>query len=807
MSRIREFLSELKKRHVYRVAVAYGIVAWFVVQAASIVVPELLLPGWITRALIVLAVLGFPLALVLAWAYDITPAGMQRTPGRRDADAMASPATPGSATQGGAPTTPVRFVLATAAVVMVVGGGIGMYALSRPSLADVPRGDALLAELAAISEAGRYVDAFELARLAAGLGEEVPDSLAWRFTDRLTVLSEPAGALVTWRHAARDTSDAAPDTTWTELGRTPVRGRAVARGDYLVRIAADGYAPAERLASSGLPRAGSPPTAEVQLDVRLLPSGSVPAGMVHVPGGRYQIASRDLQALSATLEDFYVDRHEVSNARYAEFVDAGGYARADYWADLADDVRGDADTVLRRLVDQTGLPAPRAWSGQQSPPGEAQHPVTGVSWYEAAAYCRFRGGRLPTLFEWEKTARDGRIAYTEGVVLPWGYVGPREHVQGRANFNSRGTQPVGSFPFGISPYGAYDMAGNAKEWLRNRSETGRAVTGGSWADPIYVFAEVGSMEATAASPAVGFRCAQPTVPERAAGAQGDDPIRVAVETPVYTPVDAATFAALLSHYHYDRRPLEAALEGRVETASWTRERITYNGPGGARVIAYLFLPKTGRGPYQTVVYVPHTGAFFGDSVAAQAADLLGPLVRAGRAMFTLVMEGMTEREVPPGTTPPATRSVAFRDQMVRHATELRRGLDYLETRNDIDASALAYIAVSWGAGSRLVFAGTDERFRAVVFIGGGIDERVHPTLPEASNINFAPRLRMPKLVLNGREDEEHPWRTRGLALWNLLPEPRELALFDGVGHIPPAELRIPAIRDFLDRRLGDAQRR
>jgi pimeloyl-ACP methyl ester carboxylesterase len=142
--------------------------------------------------------------------------------------------------------------------------------------------------------------------------------------------------------------------------------------------------------------------------------------------------------------------------------------------------------------------------------------------------------------------------------------------------------------------------------------------------------------------------------------------------------------------------------------------------------------------------------------------------------------------------------------MVLHATELRLGLDYLETRDDIDTGALAYVGTSWGSGSRLLFAAIDDRFRAVVFVGAGIDERVHPTLPEASNINFAPYIRVPKLIVNGREDEEHPWRTRAQPLWNLLSEPKELALFDGVGHVPPDEMRIPAIRDFLDRHLGTA---
>jgi pimeloyl-ACP methyl ester carboxylesterase len=144
--------------------------------------------------------------------------------------------------------------------------------------------------------------------------------------------------------------------------------------------------------------------------------------------------------------------------------------------------------------------------------------------------------------------------------------------------------------------------------------------------------------------------------------------------------------------------------------------------------------------------------------------------------------------------------------MVLHGTELRRAVDYLETRADIDKRRLAYVGLSWGAGSRLPLAAIDDRFRAVVLIGGGIDERLQPTLPEASNINFAPYIRPPKLLLNGAVDEEHPWQTRGLPLWNLLREPKQLALVPAVGHVPPLQDRVPAINRFLDQTLGPVHR-
>jgi dienelactone hydrolase len=165
---------------------------------------------------------------------------------------------------------------------------------------------------------------------------------------------------------------------------------------------------------------------------------------------------------------------------------------------------------------------------------------------------------------------------------------------------------------------------------------------------------------------------------------------------------------------------------------------------------------------------------------------------------------MTERRSTEGL--PAPSSVRFRDLMVLHATELRLAMDWVETRPETRAGPLGYVGVSWGAGSRLTLAAVDDRFQAVVFLGGGIDERMHPTLPEALNVSFAPYIRAPKLLLNGRHDEEHPWFTRALPLWNLLREPKKLVLVPGAGRLPPAEILVPTINQWLDETLGPVRR-
>ena len=81
---MKSFLAELRRRNVLRVAVLYAIVGWLVIQIADIVIPALGIPAWTLSFIIVLVVLGAPIALVLAWAYELTPEGIRRTPGVED---------------------------------------------------------------------------------------------------------------------------------------------------------------------------------------------------------------------------------------------------------------------------------------------------------------------------------------------------------------------------------------------------------------------------------------------------------------------------------------------------------------------------------------------------------------------------------------------------------------------------------------------------------------------------------------------------------------------------------------------------
>ncbi len=658
--------------------------------------------------------------------------------------------------------------------------------------AQVSNARAKLPEIEVLALSGRYAEAYALARDAERHlgGDATLADLMNQVSDLLSVSTEPAGARVYLQPFPDGGAD--PEDS-VLIGETPLSAYRIARVDHRVIVAKDGFVPAERVASSSFNRSEAQYSdRDVTLEIQLQPSEEWPAEMVFVSGGTYSMVGPDAPTgLPAELDDFAIDRFEVSNEDFRGFVMAGGYVTDSVW-------RGASVSVLRALVDRTGLAGPRGWARQEFPEGQARFPVTGVSWFESLAYCRWQGKRLPTVYEWEKAARNGQVSHT-GVLMPWGFMGSTGTTVRRANFSSDGPTAVDAYPSGISPFGVYGMAGNVKEWTANQLGDGYAVTGGSWEDPTYLYTEFGSVPATFTSPALGFRCAKNV---SGTSNQGAGRIDRDERTPVYTPVDRTTFRSLLDYYRYDRREPNARITSTVETDGWTKERIWIDGVENDSILLYFYVPKAGSPSYQTVVHVPGSTVFCCERLDEETEWVIGPLIRGGRAVLSVVMKGMLERGFDAGWTLPATNSVRFRDEMVRMGTELRMGIDYAETRDDVDRDKIAYVSLSWGAGSRLGFAAIDERYKAVVFIGGGIDERVKPTLPEADNVNFAPYINAPILLLNGRADEEHPWLTRALPLWNLLPEPKELVLIDGAGHVVPLDVRIKAINAFLDKTLG-----
>jgi formylglycine-generating enzyme required for sulfatase activity len=176
-----------------------------------------------------------------------------------------------------------------------------------------------------------------------------------------------------------------------------------------------------------------------------VPAGAFPMG---VPKGDRDGGRDEYPRHEVYLDAFYIDKYEVTNGRYLDFVRATGHRAPEHSKDSS-----------RNL-----------WKGNVMPESLADRPVINVDWFDADAYCKWAKKRLPTEAEWEKATRG-----TDDRRFPWGNVEPtHKHLNFNQHWQGEKTlMPVGSYEAGKSPYGAYDMAGNVWEWVAD------------WYDPLY----------------------------------------------------------------------------------------------------------------------------------------------------------------------------------------------------------------------------------------------------------------------------------------------------------------------------------
>jgi eukaryotic-like serine/threonine-protein kinase len=371
-------------------------------------------------------------------------------------------------------------------------------ALLVPRARERARFQATLASLESAAAAGHLDEVSGLLQeKGLDLAEPRLAGLAQKAGGTLSVTSEPPGAAVTVTRA-QPVSGFASRRPLT-IGRAPASARLLA-GEYLVRLTADGMNPVEFLEPIAVGK-------DSRAARKLVATTAATEGMTLVDEGASS-ASREGSVVPA----FLIDKNEVTNTQFLRFIAAGGYRDQTFWPETLI-VNGKATpwkAAMPAFLDRTGLPGPRSWSGGNFPEGKGDHPVVGVSWYEATAYGRWLGKELPTREQWWRAALgDTRWAF------PWG--NDVKTAESRANFGLVGTRPIGSYPLGVSPFGCFDMAGNVREWLREPAADSamRSVVGGSWEDPAYMFeaSHIETFEPAFSNNSIGFRLVRP-VPGR-----------------------------------------------------------------------------------------------------------------------------------------------------------------------------------------------------------------------------------------------------------------------------------------------------
>lgn len=600
------------------------------------------------------------------------------------------------------------------------------------------------------------------------------------FTREVHFLSKPSGAQIYMRPYDGD-------TTWRYLGNSPLQTIGP-NGISQVKLVSTSYEPCyDLIFQSSI----FDDTVYFELNNRS------PENMVFIPQAATTFTA---EAAASTLRlvgmeaspyieitDFYMDKYEVTNKEYQVFVDAGGYSNAGYWNFPYQEENRSIpfQEAIPMFIDKTGFPGPATWEGGTYPEGTDDLPVTGISWFEAAAYANFTGKSLPSIYHWDRAA------------LTWG----SNEITKTANLNSRGLKPVG---ISLNRFGVYDLAGNAREWCANPAGNDqRYILGGGWNDFAYGFNDAYAQSPFDRSVTNGFRCIKQVNEKK------DDPIfSVQLDIPdrdYYREPKTSeeTFNTYLTQFQYDKTNLEVVIDSVIESDEWIRQRVEFNAAyGKERMAAYVFIPQKGTPPYQTVVYYPGSESIHTTS----SKDLKPPsyVINSGRAFIYPILKSTYERRDELISDYPDV-SVFWKEHVIMWVKDFMRTIDYLDTREDIDHEKIAYFGASWGGAMGAMVPAVEKRFKISILLVAGLNKQ--RSLPEVDPFPYLPRNTIPTLMLNGKYDFFFPYESAQKPFFDFLGTPekdKRLILYEGSHSVPRLAL-IKELLGWLDKYFGKQQ--
>jgi eukaryotic-like serine/threonine-protein kinase len=672
----------------------------------------------------------------------------------------------------------------------------------------------VVAQIVDLVQKDQYGRAFNLAlpllREDPGLEHDPVFAENWRqIVLPMRPLLAEAGATIYFRAYGDEKGD------WLKAGVTPLTQTVAApRGPLQIRATKPGFRTGLFVVANPGPSVENDPPNQTMIRQRwtavrlpLAAEGALPDDRVLVPRTHVPVVLGGWTpdrtgGYALDIPAFAIARHETTNAEFKQFVDAGGYDNPAYWQGLRFE---EGERTLswaearERFVDTTDRPGPAGWQLSTYPSGQAEFPVGGISWYEAVAYARFRGEELPTIHHWLRAAfapYDDHFSVAPAVALS-------------SRFYADGPDSALS-AVGLGAWGTYHMSGNVREWVWNFAGHNAIALGGAWSD--YVAENHGTYTASPMSrlPTHGVRLMH-RLPGSEMPREWLEPIHLTYErtTAPREPVSDEAFEIIRSQFTSARaKPEHVTVADVRQTPLWIAERIRLEFTAEETATLYVVRPKIQAERLQPIIYAPPQNCC---TVKRDNDNILEQLriaefvANSGRALVLPVWWGSYERWRPE----PAEQN-ALSDQQREAALGWNRDLgiaiDYLESRADIDASRIGFLGFSRGAAYNVGMLAAEPRIKAAVLMSGGIAVMtdIHPML---DLVNYAPRIKIPVLMLNGRFDHILPYERSQRRLFALLGTPvdqKSHIVYEG-GHFayPPNSVARDA-SNWLDRYLGAA---
>ena len=459
------------------------------------------------------------------------------------------------------------------------------------------------------------------------------------------------------------------------------------------------------------------------------------------------------------ISPFSISKYEVSNEEFQKFVDNGGYKNPKYW-DFPMNIGGivyDFNSTTKKFVGKYGKSGPANWSYGKHPNGLENHPVTGISWFEARAYANYVGLDIPNVFQWLYASGAGVSGIYDAKVLS------------NSNFNSDEIRDV--YDERGSNEEINNIAGNVKEWLSNpfgENNIEFSILGGSFLEPSYYYKNYSSLPPLDRSIGNGIRLISNLKKNR------NDLIDKKIIPDFYRDITKEpdvsndVFELFKSQFDYNNYPLNAnVVLSNTFQEGYTLETFSMVAPyeSKEKLYGYIIYSNQYKDKYDPVIIFPSASAIVRKTDESLPENLLNNykyLIDEGYAIIHPIYFNTYSRERVFQSWVP-DESEEYKEMIIKMGKDYKRSLDYIETRNDFNFNNLSYYGYSLGSRYANYLLAIDLRVKSAFICSGGL--RMQKPKKEVDEHYYLRRVKTPIFHIVGKldgtlgyEDIFIPWK-------------------------------------------------
>jgi len=481
---------------------------------------------------------------------------------------------------------------------------------------------------------------------------------------------------------------------------------------------------------------------------------------------------------------YQISKYEVTNVEFQEFVKDGGYENPEYW-NFPITLEGkeyNFETTIATFIGEFGKKGPANWSYSEFPKGQDNFPVTGISWFEASAYAKYRELSLPNIYQWSNAAN---LGWSSDFV-------PTSNFS-KNQLNSVGDENTNNYE------NIYDIAGNVREWCENSSNethTEKAILGGSYLDYDYHFNDFYGQNCLDRSIGNGCRLLKELDHNDNIEKESDKGIYIKTRDFYNLPtISDEVFEVYRSQFEDYNKDINAKVTDieliknsdikiqRYEIPSLTSDNNFIPG--------YIFYKSSIPPPYKPIIFFPGSNAIFltnTDIMLKSKMHYFNYLLSEGYAVIHPIYTSTYEKEDELKSDYPELTPF-YKEHLITWGKEFKKTIDYLESQEDLDISKLSYFGISWGGAMANILLAIDDRVKAAVLNVAGLS--FQESNKEIESYLYTPRITCPVIMLNGKYDVYFPLETSQKPMFDLLgtnKEDKKHYVYPSGHYVPKKEL-------------------